>query len=145
MPASLSSLSDTILDLALSSRTTPAVRKKALICLSRMLKKDPERFDVKKMFSSLGDIFEGKHAGALSLISGGASLLLTILGQINPDQLIDIQPKVVRLLHRLAINKDCPSNYIYYHNANPWLQMKLYKALQLWSPPTDKGVLGMVS
>ena len=60
------------------------------------------------------------------------------MNQVNPDQLKDIQPKVVRLLHRLAINKECPSNYIYYHNPNPWLQMKLYKALQLWSPPEDK-------
>jgi len=121
------------------------IRKKALICLARMLKKDPERFDVKKMFVPLGEIFEGRHAGALSLVNGGASLLLTIMNQVNPDQLIDVQPKVVRFLHRLAINKECPSNYIYYHNPNPWLQMKLYKALQLWSPPEDKSVLSIVS
>ena len=97
------------------------------------------------MFGPLGDIFEGKHSGTMSLLSGGASLLLTILNQVNPDQLKEIQPKVVRLLHRLAINKECPSNYVYYHNPNPWLQMKLYKALQLWSPPEDKGTLSLVS
>jgi AP-2 complex subunit alpha len=145
MPSALYNLADTILDLALSSRTTPAVRKKALICLARMLKKEPEKFDVKKMLSPLAEIFEGKHAGALSLISGGSSLLLTILNIVNPDQLKDIQPKVIRLLHRLAINKECPSNYVYYHNPNPWLQMKLYKSLQLWSPPEDKGTLSLVS
>lgn len=54
MPSSLSNLSDTILDLALNSRTSPMIRKKALICLARMLKKDPERFDVKKMFGPIG-------------------------------------------------------------------------------------------
>lgn len=77
-------------------------------------------------------------------MSGGASLLLTVLNLVNSDQLKEIQPKVIRLLHRLAINKECPSNYIYYQNPNPWLQMKLYKALQIWSPPEDKGTLGMV-
>lgn len=67
------------------------------------------------------------------------------MNQINPDQLIDLLPKVARFLHRLAINKECPSNYVYYHNPNPWLQMKLYRALQLWSPPEDKATLSIVS
>ena len=71
--------------------------------------------------------------------------MLTIMGQINPDQMKDVQPKVVRLLHRLAISKECPSSYVYYHNPNPWLQMKLYKSLQMWSPPEDKGTLNLVS
>ena len=145
MPSALSNLSDTILELALSSKTTPAIRKKALICLARMLKKNPDKFDVKKMFSPLAEIFEGRHTGTLSLLSGGASLLLTILNQVNPDQLKDVQPKVVKLLHRLAISKECPSNYIYYHNPNPWLQMKLYQSLQLWSPCEDKATLTMIS
>lgn len=145
MPAALSNLADTIMDLALSSRTSPLVRKKALVCLARMLKKDPSKFEIKKMYGPLSDLFENKNSGTLSLLNGGASLLLSIMSQVNPDQLIDIQPKLVRILHRLAINKECPSNYIYYSNPNPWLQMKLYKALQLWSPPQDKGTLSLVS
>ncbi len=145
MPPALSGLADTIFDLALSSRTSPNVRKKALVCLARMLKKDPNRFEVKKMYGPLGDLFESKNSGTLSLLNGGASLLLSIMSLVNPDQLVEIQSKVVRVLHRLAITKECPSNYLYYHNANPWLQMKLYKALQLWSPPEDKGTLSLVS
>lgn len=144
MPAALNNLTDSIFDLALSNRSSPIVRKKALVCLSRMLRKDPNQFDVKKIFSPLSDIFEGKNSNTLSLVSGGASLLLTVLNLVNSDQLKEIQPKVIRLLHRLAINKECPSNYIYYQNANPWLQMKLYKSLQIWSPPEDKGTLSMV-
>ena len=87
MPSALYNLSDTILDLAMSTRTTPQVRKKALLCLARMVKKDVDKFDVKKMFGPLSEIFYSKHAGTLSLLSGGASLLLTIMGQINPDQM----------------------------------------------------------
>jgi len=36
-------------------------------------------------------------------------------------------------------------NYIYQKQANPWLQMKLYRSLQIWSPPEEKGVLDLVS
>eukprot|EP00919_Chromeraceae_sp_WS-2016_P059732 GHVR01141932.1.p1 GENE.GHVR01141932.1~~GHVR01141932.1.p1 ORF type:complete len:165 (+),score=7.92 GHVR01141932.1:573-1067(+) len=36
-------------------------------------------------------------------------------------------------------------NYLYYTTPNPWLQMKYYKALQIWSPPPDeKAMLGLV-
>jgi AP-2 complex subunit alpha len=39
MPAALSNLSDAVFELAISSRTAPSVRKKALLCLSRMIRK----------------------------------------------------------------------------------------------------------
>ena len=145
MPSALSNLSDTILDLALSSRTTPSVRKKALICLARMLKKNPNQFDVKKMVQPLSDLLDGKKSSTLSLTSGAGSLLLAIMHIVHPDQLQEVQPKVVNMLHKLVINRECPSNYIYYHNPNPWLQMKLYKALQLWSPAEDKHTISLIS
>lgn len=135
MPQALASLADAIFDLALSPRTSLPVRKKSLICLAKMIKKEPNRYDLKKIFAPLSEIFEAKNSGSLSLISGGASLLLAAMTAINPDQLKEIQPKVIRLLHKLAINKECPMNYLYYTHPNPWLQMKLYKTLQIWSPP----------
>lgn len=39
MPSALSSLADAIFDLALSNRTAQLVRKKALVCLARMIRK----------------------------------------------------------------------------------------------------------
>lgn len=57
MPQSLSSLSDAIFDLALSSRTSQIVRKKALVCLARMVRKDPNKYDLKKVFAPLSEIF----------------------------------------------------------------------------------------
>ena len=87
MPSALNNLTDSIFDLALSNRSSPLVRKKALVCLSRMLRKDANQFDVKKIFSPLSDIFEGKNSSTLSLVSGGASLLLTVLNLVNSDQL----------------------------------------------------------
>jgi AP-2 complex subunit alpha len=90
-------------------------------------------------------MFEAKKS--LSFQSAASSFLLTLMNISNPDALIDIQSKVVRLLHRLALHKsggDISPSYIYFSHANPWLQMKLYKALQLWSSPQDKGVLNMI-
>jgi len=53
MPTALASLADAILDLALSSRTVLAVRKKSLVCLSRLIRKDSNRYDLKKIFTPL--------------------------------------------------------------------------------------------
>lgn len=51
---------------------------------------------------------------------------------------------MARLLHKLAINKECSTEYLYFTIPNPWLQMKLYKILQQWSPPEEKGILGLI-
>ena len=89
-------------------------------------------------------MFESRNANSLSFLNGAASLLLTVMNVTNPDSLKDIQPKVARILHRLALNKEAPMNYLYYTVPNPWLQMKLYKSLQIWTPPEEKGVLDLV-
>ena len=84
MPSALTSLADAVFDIALSSRSSAIIRKKALICLSRMLKKDPNQYDTKKIFGPLGEIFESTKSSTLSLLSGASSLLLTLLNLGNP-------------------------------------------------------------
>ena len=106
------------------------------MCLSRIIKKNPNNYDVKKFISPLSDMFDKQKS--LSFQNAASSFLLNLMNVSNPDALIEIQPKVVRLLHKLALHKsggDVSPNYIYFSHANPWLQMKLYKALQLWSSP----------
>jgi len=49
-------------------------------------------------------------------------------------------PRVIKLLEKLAVNKDCPKDYLYYQTPNPWVQVKLLKllqVLQLPSPDTE--------
>ena len=108
------------------------------MCLSRIIKKDPNNFDTKKFINPLSEMFDSTN-GALSFHNSASSFLLNLMNISNPDSLIVIQPKVVRLLHKLALHKSggsgVTSNYVYFSHANPWLQMKLYKALQLWSAP----------
>jgi AP-2 complex subunit alpha len=89
-----------------------------------------------------------RKSSSLSYQNAAASFLLQLMNLANPDTLIEIQPKVVRLVHKLALYRsgggDVSSSYVYFDHANPWLQMKLYKALQLWSVPMEKGILTMI-
>lgn len=85
--ALLTALTDQIVEMAMSPRTTISVRKKAVMCLSRMIKKDPNKFDVKKFIPPLSEMFELKNCGFLSFLNGAASLLLTMMNQTNPDSM----------------------------------------------------------
>jgi AP-2 complex subunit alpha len=76
-------------------------------------------------------------------LNSAASLLLGIQTVSNPEFFRDILPKIVRLLHKLVISKECSLDYLYYQTPNPWLQVKLFKLLENWQPPDDKSVLSM--
>lgn len=80
----------------------------------------------------------------LSFLSSAASLLLGIQAMSNPEHFKDIGPKIVRLLHKLVINKECSLDYLYYQTPNPWLQIKLFKILEGWQPLDDKSAIGMI-
>jgi hypothetical protein len=97
-------LSDTIIDLAISSKSSTAVSKKAIMCLSRIIRKHPNNYDVKKFISPLSDMFD-KKSGSLSYQNAATSFLLQLMSIANPDTLIEIQPKVVKLVHKLALYK----------------------------------------
>jgi hypothetical protein len=44
----INNVSDTIIDIALTNKVSITVRKKAVLCLARILKKYPNKFDSKK-------------------------------------------------------------------------------------------------
>lgn len=46
-------MSDTIADIVLGGKFNMAVRKKAVLCLLRILKKYPQKYDVKKWVNPL--------------------------------------------------------------------------------------------
>jgi hypothetical protein len=50
-------LSDQIVDAALSQKLGVNLRKKAILCLLRMLRKYPQRFDPKKWLNQISDMF----------------------------------------------------------------------------------------
>ncbi len=100
----VAALSDTIIELAVSSKSSAAVSKKAIMCLSRIIRKHPNNYDVKKFISPLVDMFE-RRSSTLSYQNAAASFLLQLMAISNPDALIEVQPKVVKLVHKLALYK----------------------------------------
>ena len=86
------------------SKVSVNVRKKAVLCLSRILKKYPTKYDSKKFVSPVCEMIEKKDC-PLSFLSSVASLLYTCQQIFNPEHFREAQPKVARLLHKLAINK----------------------------------------
>ena len=139
----VSVVADTVVEVALTSKVGTNVRKKAVLCLARILKKYPAKYDSKKFAAPICEMLDKRDA-PLSFISATASLLLTAQQVFNPEHYREALPRVARLLHKLSINKECPTEYLYFTVPNPWLQMKLYKSLQLWGPPEEKGILSLI-
>ena len=61
------------------------------------------------------------------------SLIITLL-QENPEQYKGSYTKAARRLRKIVVDKDCSADYYYYKVANPWIQVKLLKLLQYYSP-----------
>lgn len=74
------------------------------MCFARILKKYPNKFDVKKYVSSVTEMFEPKNT-SLSFINAASSLLLAMMNTSDPDTFIDAQPKVIRILGKLTVSK----------------------------------------
>ncbi len=57
------------------------------MCLARIVKKNPNNFDVKKFIAPIGDMLDGKK-GSLSFQNAAVSFLLVLMNHSNPDVLI---------------------------------------------------------
>jgi hypothetical protein len=79
----VNALSDSIIDLAVTNKASLNVRKKAVMCLSRIIKKHPNNYDVKKFISPISEMFDSKKS--LSFTNAACSLLLTFMNISNPD------------------------------------------------------------
>ena len=135
VPDSLAlNVSDSIIEIALTTKVSSNVRRKAIMCPSRILKKYSDKYDSNKFVIPICDMLDKKD-GTLSFLNSTASLLVTLQQIYNSQYLKDALPIVVRLLHKQAINKECSTEYLSFTVRNPWLEMKLYKILQQWFSP----------
>lgn len=57
------------------------------MCLSRIIKKHPNNYDIKKFITPLSEMFDRKR-GTLSYQNAASSFLLNLMNIANPDQLI---------------------------------------------------------
>ena len=126
-----------------TTRVSMFVRKKAVMCLLRIYRKFKEKFNTNEGWSpSICHMLEQRNLGFLS---SATSLLLGILSLQGPSGFEECAPKVVRILQKLVLQKDCTQDYLYYGTPSPWLQVKCLKILQLFSPPDDDAILNVIS
>ncbi|KAM3140321.1 hypothetical protein pb186bvf_007481 [Paramecium bursaria] len=121
--------------LALSeSRSTVFIRKKACVSLLRMYRKYQDKFQPSQWATSIVQMFESRHP-SLGFMTAAASLLLGLCQMTSPQPFEEAAPRLIKLLHKVSIQKDSPGDYNYYATPAPWLQVKILRILGYFPPP----------
>ena len=119
--------------------TRPVVRKKAALCLLRLIRKAPPDVDVmpaSEWAGRLATMLEERDPG---LLLGLTTLLLGVVSR-NYEGYEVCVPRMVHILERLKA-RDVSQDYTYYGLASPWLQIRVLRVLQYFPPPEDPTVL----
>ena len=110
----------------------PFVKKKAALTLLRLYRKDTSIVQqewAERVISMMDDPDIGV---ALSVTS-----LVMALAQDRPDEYKNSYVKAAQRLKKIVIDNDVPEDYVYYKIPCPWLQVKLLRLLQYFSPSED--------
>jgi AP-2 complex subunit alpha len=120
----------------LSAKSSSAcVKKKAALCLLRLVRTSPKLIPGKEMAQQMGVLLQDRHLGVLT---SAASLLYGLALQNNADY-EPLIPYAIHILGMLVIKKACAREYLYYRTPSPWLQIKLLKFLQLYPQALGQG------
>ena len=122
-----------------SKTSTPNVKKKAALCLLRLVRTSPNLVAGREFAPHVAQLLQDRHLGVLT----SAMSLLNGLASQHTSEYESLIPSVVHILGMLVLKKACAREYLYYRTPSPWLQIKLLKFLQLYphaiSPATDNG------
>lgn len=114
-----------------ASRST--IRKKACLCMLKMIRKAPENIEVETLAPTIiGMIADQDFGVALCALT-----LMVGLVAMGPNPAFDeAVPKTIRLLYKLSTNATTShGDYLYFHTLNPWLQIKCLRLLQYFPAP----------
>ncbi|KAI8103939.1 hypothetical protein M9435_006465 [Picochlorum sp. BPE23] len=127
-----------VLNVMAHGATRPIVRKKAALCLLRLLRKSPDDqlLSAKDWGSKMAALLEETDLGVLL---GLTTLLLGIVSR-NYEGYEACIPRLVEILERLR-EKDVPQDYTYYGLPSPWLEVKVLRALQYFPAPENPEML----
>ncbi|ETO12588.1 adaptor-related protein complex 2, alpha subunit, partial [Reticulomyxa filosa] len=121
--------------LLVSGTSLAFVRKKAALCLLRLLRQYPDNLPPAELAPDIIRLAEQKNIGVVTSVVS----LLTGLATYDTATYTNVVPLVVRLLATLIVDRQCNKEYIYYRTPDPWLQIKLLRLLQFFPPPlSDK-------
>jgi len=111
-----------------SKSSTPNVRKKAALCLLRLVRTSPNLVAGREFAPHVAQLLQDRHNGVLT----STMSLLNGLAFQHPKEYESLIAYVVHILGILVIKRGCPRDYLYYRTPSPWLQIKLLKFLQLY-------------
>eukprot|EP00775_Hariotina_reticulata_P003331 gene3331-3608_t len=129
-------LTPDVLKLLTSGTARPVVRKKAALCLLRLLRKTPadaQLVSAETFAPIMGRLLEEHDLG---LLLSSVTLLLGLCSRAGSGAGYEqCHAKLLRLLERLVYLKDVTPDYTYYGIASPWLQTKVLRTLQYFPAP----------
>lgn len=136
-PEFAESLVTDVLNLLVSQTSRNFVRKKAALCLLRLLRQYPDNIPSPQYAPQIVKLVEHRNVGVVTSVMS----LLTGLAIYDPSNYGDIVKHAVKLLDQYVVQRECSKEYIYYRTPCPWLQIKLLRILQYYPPPEDKNLL----
>lgn len=121
-----------------SKMSTPNVKKKASLCLLRLVRTSPKLVAGREFAPQMAQMLQDSHLGVLT----SAMSLLNGIASQNQSEYESLIPYVVHILGMLVLKKACAREYLYYRTPSPWLQIKLLKFLQLYPYAITQGENG---
>lgn len=114
-----------------------AIRKKALLCLLRLFRTNPECIDLNDWTEKMQPLLEDKDIGC---VNSAMSLLLGF-SAVDQSAFSSCVPFVINILNRLVTNRMYSADYSYYQIPSPWLLVKCMRFLQKYPPTKDESML----
>ena len=118
--------------LLIGNSTSSDVRKRAALCLNRVLRATPEIPFPEEWLGPICDLLKHRSLGVV------ISVMALVLGVLEGSSEIDtsrLGGRIIVLLQQLVLIGSCPNEYVYKKIPCPWLQVKLLRALQLTELP----------
>ena len=125
--------------LLISPTSKPFVKKKAALTLLRLYRKVPSIVQPEWSERIIAIMDDPDMGVALSVTS-----LVMALAQDNPDAYKGSYVKAAQRLRRIVIDHEYSGDYVYYKVPCPWLQVKLIRLMQYFTPTEDLHVRQLI-
>ena len=112
--------------------TSSDVRKRAALCLNRVLRATPEIPFPEEWLSPISDLLKHRSLGVVISVM---ALVLGVLEGTSDIETDMLAGRIIVLLQQLVLIGSCPGEYLYKKIPCPWLQVKLLRALSLMELP----------
>ncbi|KAJ1987067.1 hypothetical protein GGI25_000189 [Coemansia spiralis] len=124
-------LTEDIVVQLLSPAASVFTKKKAALCLLRLLRKFPDAVNAQRWAARIVPYLGHRDIG----VTLAAASLVTALAQQFPDDTRKAASFAIRRLKSLVVDNEYPTDYVYYKVPAPWLQIKLLRLLQYYPAP----------